>query len=189
MRSMPRRMTDRVIRPFIRDSDLGDVLEVGVQNEPYKYSFNTRKTIDIDPKFSPDVVGDIQNTKLRKEQFDTIIAIELLEHVRSPKSAADEMHRLLKRKGRAILSTRFTNRYHPIPKDYYRFTRDSIRDIFSSFDDVRIIPTGTAFHSAVQALLSTKMKYIVYPLSVLLSYWMKKDFNFPLGYVIIAKKR
>jgi SAM-dependent methyltransferase len=112
----------------------GIVLDVGSKNAPYKrYIPHTEyMTLDINPQVKPDIVADIHNVNWESNYFDTIIATEVLEHCYCPQKVIDEIYRLLKQEGICILSTRFIYPYHPDPKDYYRFTKDALEDLFKN---------------------------------------------------------
>lgn len=72
------------------------------------------------------------------EAFDTILCFETLEHDRTFWRTVEDMHLMLKRGGHLLISTPGIefNVYHGYPKDYYRFTFDTYRDVFFANMDI-----------------------------------------------------
>ena len=96
--------------------------------------------LDIDPAKKPDICCDLHDLEWRGDPFDTVLAIEVLEHLYDPQRAIDRIHDALKPGGVCILSTRFMYRYHPDPQDHYRFTWDSLKYLFRNFRHVEVHP-------------------------------------------------
>ncbi len=61
---------------------------------------------------------------------------------REPAIAADNIVNMLKCNGLCFISTVFSWRYHPVPKDYFRFTDDSLRYLFSERNSLKEIICG-----------------------------------------------
>jgi predicted SAM-dependent methyltransferase len=85
-----------------------------------------------------DVKADITNLPFEDNSFDTILCNHVLEHIPDDKKAMEELYRILRPGGMAILQ---------IPQDYERdvtFEDDSITDkkertrIFGQYDHVRV---------------------------------------------------
>ena len=110
----------------------GIVLDVGAKHSPYKkyIPYTKYMRLDIDEKSQADICCDLHKINWQSDYFDTVIATEVLEHLYEPQRAIDEIYRVLKPEGICILSTRFIYPYHPGPKDYYRFTWDSLNYLF-----------------------------------------------------------
>lgn len=83
-----------------------------------------------------DMVENVQNLPLADNYFNTIIALNLLEHVEQFWLAVDEIKRLIAQTGIIILSTPFIFEIHGCPHDYYRFTPDYYRGVFKEFNYV-----------------------------------------------------
>lgn len=88
---------------------------------------------DLFPLHSVDVAGDAHHIPFKDETFHAVITQALLEHTRRPRQVADEIFRLLKPGGLVYAEVPFIQGYHPTPRDYYRFTPEGIREVFSSF--------------------------------------------------------
>ncbi len=108
----------------------GRVLDVGSGWRRYG---KDAMTLDVDPNCRPDIVADIQaDTGLPPGSFDTIIALDVLEHLRYPQRAVDEIKRLLKPGGLLYVTVPFFYPRHGL--EYYRFTEWALRDILDGFD-------------------------------------------------------
>ena len=67
----------------------------------------------------------------KSEVFDNIISIGTLEHDKEFWMSVKEMYRVLKVKGKLILSIpNYNFKYHAFPKDYWRFSKDSLNFFF-----------------------------------------------------------
>ncbi len=170
----------------------GIVLDVGAKHSPYLESIPSVKymSLDISPENNPDICCDLHDIRWQANYFDTIIATEVLEHLQEPQKAINEIHRILKANGACILSTRFICPYHPDPKDYYRFTQDSLRYLFREFSLVEIYPHGNRIQSVWQFI--TDIGYIGIPIRTIFNPffgWINfKETRYPSGFIIYAKK-
>ncbi len=69
--------------------------------------------------------------------FDVIIADQVLEHVEgNPQQAIDEIYRVLKHGGIAIVATVFMYPRHWGPKDLWRFSPDGLRYLCRNFSEI-----------------------------------------------------
>src|SRR3989338_10935584 len=61
------------------------ILEIGIGNKTVcyylKYAGFHVTTLDINKELNPDKVGDIRDIPFPNNQFDTVIACEILEHI------------------------------------------------------------------------------------------------------------
>jgi 2-polyprenyl-3-methyl-5-hydroxy-6-metoxy-1,4-benzoquinol methylase len=100
-------------------------------------------SLDIDPKRDPDMVGDVAEFDFGDKRFDAVVMCEVLEHVREPGRAIDNVRRFLRPGGVLILSTPFIFPLHDQPHDYYRFTRHGLEWLLRDFSEVAIAPRNT----------------------------------------------
>ncbi len=101
------------------------------------------KVMDPVPDYSPDFVGDIHALPFPESSWDAIVCESVLEHVENPIQAAKELHRVTKPGGFCYVYVPFLYYYHPehgYYKDYWRFTEDAIRHIFSDFSSLELSP-------------------------------------------------
>jgi len=119
-------------RDELRPEDKGwKILEVGTAGDEkpsgnYKYfgKGNEWKTLDFLPELKPDYVADITDTKMPDNEWDLIICSQTLEHVFEFKKAIQEIYRMTKVGGYAILDCPFEYPYHAEPGfgDFWRMS-------------------------------------------------------------------
>ena len=81
-----------------------------------------------------DVVGDAHSLPFRDNVFDRVFAFNVFEHLRDPRSAAGEIHRVLKPGGGLALHTAFLQPLHEAPHHYYNATEFGVREWFRDFE-------------------------------------------------------
>jgi SAM-dependent methyltransferase len=94
--------------------------------------------VDLLPGPGVDVVGDATRLPFGDDTLDGIISRRVLEHVRKPGLAVEEMLRVLKPGGRVWCEIPFLQGYHPTPTDYQRYTRAGLADLFDQFEIVEL---------------------------------------------------
>lgn len=98
----------------------------------------------------PDVFADAVCLPFDADTIDMVVALEVIEHVRSPDAMMAEVARVLKPGGRACLSMPFLYPVHDAPHDYQRWTRHgwSRSAGETGLEVVCIQPTGSAIEAA-----------------------------------------
>ncbi len=148
MKGVARIALDKELHKILEEWCGDSVIDIGGKNRPYKRFLRCKKyvCIDINPENNPDIVADAHNLKIiENEQYDLVLATEILEHCHDPKQVISEFQRIIKQNGTIILSTPFLYPYHPDPKDYYRYTIDGLQELCKTFKEVKIIPCGNRF--------------------------------------------
>jgi ubiquinone/menaquinone biosynthesis C-methylase UbiE len=94
-----------------------------------------------------DVRSEIYNIPLPSESVDIILCTQVLEHLKYPVKALQEMHRLLKPGGRLCLTVPFAAEEHMLPYDYFRYTRYALDFLMQEqgFLPPEISPQGGRF--------------------------------------------
>lgn len=78
-----------------------------------------------------DLVLDLEEELPRDfGQFNHVVCISVLEHSRRPWLLAANIERMLRSGGTLHVSVPAVWRYHPYPKDYWRFLPDGLRELF-----------------------------------------------------------
>jgi SAM-dependent methyltransferase len=92
------------------------------------------RNMELLPGDGIDYVGSVEKIPAPDQTFDLVIAQEVLEHVKQPRMAVAEIHRVLKSGGVAYVQLPFIIGYHPCPADYWRFTDEGIVELMESAD-------------------------------------------------------
>jgi SAM-dependent methyltransferase len=192
MRSVVKASLMRALAPYLSALPAGPLLDVGAKDAPYRESIGARNyvTLDISASARPDVCCDLHDIAVRAGSFDAVVAIEVLEHLYDPQRAVNEIHRVLGEGGRVVASTRFICCYHPDPNDYYRFTSDALRRLFSNFSQVDVVPHGNGLQ-ALWHIVNNDYRRSRVVLNLLNPIIARINFSsnaFPLGFVVTAVK-
>ena len=139
-----------------------DVLDIGTSERfakelrPYEDLFLGRRYIaaGFQPsseygQYNCDMHQDIQAMTIKDDSFDLVICLEVLEHVRNPFKAVDEIKRVLRPGGTLFLTVPFLTQYHgkngssakhsEYP-DFWRFTHQGLQILFENFQELEVIP-------------------------------------------------
>lgn len=76
------------------------------------------------------------------DSFDIVYSYNAFEHFCDPHIASDNIYKMLKPNGLCIIHTVFSWRYHPVPKDYFRYTDDALVYLFSERNKLTLIGCG-----------------------------------------------
>lgn len=129
MFSYMRDFIKRFVRYSLRTSPNGRVLEIAPQDHGV---YSQGDTLDIDPNNNCTYTADITKNNeglITSGSYDTVICTEVLEHTCNPFKALIEIHRILKKGGRAIVTVPCNFRVHgPLP-DSWRITEHGIRQM------------------------------------------------------------
>jgi len=125
----------RTLEPFILDQlhrSAAPLLDLGCGNRPYKAYYPPGEALGADVVQSStnnvDVVIDpTVALPFPDERFESILCTQVLEHVEDPYLLITESYRVLKPRGRLILTCPFIWELHERPHDYLRFTEYWLR--------------------------------------------------------------
>ncbi len=99
--------------------------------------------MDPVPDYGPDIVGDIHDIPLQENSVEGIFCMAVLEHVKNPIRAMEEMYRVLKPGGRLLIYVPFLYYYHAHAGyygDYWRFTYDTLEEFAKPFTSHELMP-------------------------------------------------
>lgn len=143
---------------------------------------------------------------IESEKYDTVILSDVLEHIKEPEALIREIYRITKPNGIFILGVPFYYWIHEAPYDYYRYTRYSLEYLMQkqSFSLLHQIPIGGVLDTwadlsakifiripVIGKFVSNMIQYVIFRIGK--TKWGTKIRNktsdeFPLGYIIVAKK-
>jgi len=160
-------------------------------------------TSNIDSSYGCDLVFDIQKTfPLEPNSFDTVISMNVLEHIFDFHPVFSEVYRVLKPGGAFVSSTPFMFHVHGSPDDYFRYTESALRGLAAKHGFVveRMEVLGYGVFSLLWQTVggvipTTTLKYIGKNVSILLDKALlhfhpfeKLRNRIPLGYFWVFKK-
>jgi SAM-dependent methyltransferase len=160
-------------------------------------------TVNIDPSYGCDLVFDIQKPfPLESNSFDTVVSMNVLEHIFDFHPVFSEVHRVLKPGGTFVSSTPFMFHVHGSPDDYFRYTESALRGLAAKhgFRVERIEVLGYGVFSLLWQTVggvipTTVLRYIGKNVAILLDKtllhfrpFQKLRNRIPLGYFWVMKK-
>ncbi|MDE2079448.1 MAG: class I SAM-dependent methyltransferase [Patescibacteria group bacterium] len=133
----------------------GDVLDIGGGGENrYRglYTCKTFVSLDVDAGSDVDIVASADDIPLPDGSKDAIISTQVLEHVKYPEKCVQEMHRVLKKGGYAVITVPQWNELHDEPRDFWRYTKYGLAELFerNGFSVVEQKQRGGFFSTAGQ---------------------------------------
>lgn len=165
---MFKRWLDYSVRRQLLDMDLEDikcymhqrVMEIGCGslNRRGQFKLPVSKldqwiTVDVQKAVRPALLADVECLPVKSENFDVVIAIEMLEYVINPTVALKEMNRILKPGGIVIVSTPFMHRMDT-SSDRWRFTQAGLQDLLvgAGFRIEKVTQQGSALAVVVNII-------------------------------------
>ena len=138
-RFVTKKITREKLDLFIKKhSTEGKTLDIGCGNIFYVSYFPNSVTIDVSKLRKPAILADAHCLPFRNASFDVILCTEVLEHLKEPQWAIDEMESVLLDGGKLVLTTRFIFPLHDTPDDYFRFTKYGLRYLLRNWRRVEI---------------------------------------------------
>lgn len=109
----------------------------------------------------PCTFGDAENLPFTNESFDTVVLLEVLEHLPNPLIALQEGQRVLKKGGLLVLSTPFLYPIHDAPRDYQRWTQYGLEQLIrhSGLVVQNFLKVGTPIETGI-LLLNLSLAWI-----------------------------
>lgn len=122
----------------------GPFLEIGSKDygstQDMRSIFSSRGTyigIDLEAGIGVDITMDMTedfqviDSALNRTRFGTIFCLSVLEHCSNPFKMAENIVKLLKSNGKLVVSVPFSWKIHAYPNDYWRFTPEGVKLLFS----------------------------------------------------------
>lgn len=98
--------------------------------------FRGKQYVGCDMREGPGVdrILNLHHLDLPDESVGSVISLDTLEHVEYPHRAMEEIHRVIKPGGVAVISSVMKFPIHDFPYDYWRFTPEAFRSILKPFE-------------------------------------------------------
>ena len=115
----------------------GKILDVGCGTRQYRDLLSASSHyigVDENINTKPDVVSKAEEIPFCNECFDSLLCIEVLEHLPEPEAAVKEMRRVLKKSGYIFISAPQTWPLHYEPYDFWRFTKFGLQRLMKKND-------------------------------------------------------
>lgn len=103
------------------------------------------QTIDNQEYTGVDIIGDVTHLTniIKPNSQNLILILEVLEHVKKPTLAIEQIYQCIKKDGNLLLSVPFDYEMHGEDYgDYWRFTRQGLKEILHKFKNVEIMIVG-----------------------------------------------
>jgi len=185
--------------------NLGLVLDVG-GGSVYGYEkylkYNKLESVNIDTKAKSTHIADIENKLIFKNNlFDTVLCLNVLEHVFHHVQLITEINRILKKGGLLVVYVPCMHHLHSNPYDFYRYSQDSLKRLLSDagFSGIKI---EAQTYGVLSLLFQTTIhwhlmpirpfiKHLVVNLDKLLNnlpFYHRVSNTIPLAYFVTARK-
>lgn len=97
--------------------------------------FPGKQYVGADMRAGPgvDMILNLHDVALPDATAGTVLCLDTLEHVEYPHKAVQEIHRILKPEGIAVITSVMDFPIHDYPYDYWRFTPEAFRSLLKPF--------------------------------------------------------
>jgi len=143
----------------------GKLLDFGCGSKPYEKLFiNSNEYIGVDYKIEGrtenidkiDYFYDGKKIPFENNTFDGILCTEVLEHVFNIDEVLEELNRVLKPNGKALITTPFMWEEHEMPYDFARYTTPALKHLYNKhgFVIIKHIKSGSTIYVIFQFCLN-----------------------------------
>jgi SAM-dependent methyltransferase len=160
----------------------GDLDAVEISGDDWSsIGFRSYKHLDY-PEF------DICDGPFGEGVCDLVFLEQVLEHVRKPAEALQNVRTMLRPGGRALITTPFLIKFHPAPGiygDYYRWTEDGMRILLEESGFTNVVTGSWGNRQCLRANLTPDPEWVNYnPLF----HSLKNEPRFPLTVWAMAQR-
>lgn len=181
----------------------GKIVDIGGGRNPDYFSyFNILSQSIIEPvdKKIQDIDFETDTLPYEDSIINTVVCCNLLEHIYNHQHLTLEMFRVLQSQGVLVGFVPFLVQYHPDPHDYFRYTEEALKRIFSDsgFINIKIETIGIGPIAILYSILASPLPKVLRLMLFLVLYPMAKLTvkikpallrRFPLGYTFVAYKK
>ena len=194
----------------------GKILDVGCGRKPYKNLFQYSEYIGIDIENvghshvdeEIDIYYDGKIFPLKNSEFDNIICNQVLEHVFTPDDFLGEIHRVLRKDGKLLLTVPFVWDEHEQPNDFARYSSFGIKFLlekngFSVIHHSKSVNNITVIFQLINAYIYKKLMtkgrgfyyialfVLIFPINVLgcvFNFILPRNNDLFLDNIVLAQK-
>lgn len=94
------------------------------------------KVLTLDRFSGADITADAAEVPLKTASVDLALSIAVLEHLKYPQQAVEELYRVLKPNGEVYIEIPFLQPFHSSPHDYYRATLPGLKHWCRHFEEI-----------------------------------------------------
>lgn len=186
----------------------GKVLDLGGSRKSGYHELlqgnHTIEVVNMDENSGFDKNFDLEKPfPLSNENYNAVLACNVLEHIFNYQNIFSETHRILKQDGVFVITVPFFMFIHPSPDDHWRYTKETLMRLLTEagFKDVDVTPLGrgpgAVFVQVVGGVRGGRIWRIItspfmWIFDKMLSLYMSQvelRERFPLGYFVVAKKK
>lgn len=92
--------------------------------------------LDISYYKNIDLIADACDLPFKDDSIDIIILKNVLEHIKTPTKALNEIYRVLKKDGILYIKIPFLQPFHAVPNDFQRYTYNGIKELFQNYEEL-----------------------------------------------------
>jgi SAM-dependent methyltransferase len=118
----------------------GVTLDIGCGIKPYEKNFHSGKYYGVDVpasihkiKLFSDIIYDGKMLPISDECIDSVVCMQVFEHVFEPERFLSEVNRVLKLDGKLLITLPFVWNEHEQPNDFARYSSFGIRYLLNKF--------------------------------------------------------
>lgn len=144
----------------------GRLMDLGCGSKPYKSLFGVSEYIGVDYNSEGhphegeaiDVFYDGKTLPFSDGYFDSVFCSEVFEHIFNLEDILEEVHRVMKRNGKILVTCPFSICEHEVPNDFARYTSFALKHIFekSGFRVLEYEKTG----NHVLTIMQLRIMYV-----------------------------
>lgn len=187
----------------------GEVLDFGCGSMEYRNMLSTAQKyvgLDIEGAEKNGFIGNGQvvyydgvHIPFGNDTFDSVISIEVFEHVECLEEILEELNRVTKMKGLMVFTVPMNFPLHLEPYDFRRFTKYGIKQmLFNSGFEVLEIKGSTTFKNTLRRLqveagdkkgYMFKIKLIINNLCFFVSNSVSDNEKYPIDWLVVCRKK
>lgn len=124
----------------------GNIVEIGASNHDYskytKYQYIKTNMSKINSEI---LIMDARKMNFEDNSIDNFVCFSVLEHIYEYNKVISEVYRCLKPNGKFILITPWIFPFHGAPDDYFRYSKSTLQEILSRFQECEIKSVGSYY--------------------------------------------